>query len=224
MGALALQFPQFFGIRWPSMRRLMEFVLVVVLCMAIVATGCGVSAAAWLTIATGLISTVLPTIPMLVQSFGSLLGHTLNAAQTQKLTAIFTGVGNLFQQINGVLTAIGTATPSASDITKIQGIVTQIQTTLNLQAILADLQVTDTATVQKITDSVNAFLDLAQNILNILPIVTAAGVVTARRVSTAAYHKVTAQGWATDFNARMQKKTGNAVVDGAFAGVVATAH
>jgi len=181
--------------------------------VASIIPGCGIPAATWITMGLNLIGTVLPTIPGIIAAISTLAGQqVLNQTQVQKLTQVFTGVQSLFQQAYAALNQYQ-ANMDPTLITKIQDIVTQIKT--QLSGVLANVQITDTATVAKITSIINAFTDLANNILVILPSVTA-GKVTARRVSAAQLKRVTPEIWAAEFNAAAHKPSGSAVVDGAF--------
>jgi hypothetical protein len=186
-------------------------------CLLVFSLGCGVAIATWISLASNLIATVLPTIPGLIASFGALGGKTLTPAQVARLTGVFQGVSDLFSQANQ-LVAQYQANPDPSTVAKVRGLVTQIQT--RLSSVLADLQITDAATVAKIQASIDAFTALANSILTVLPTVTG-GKVTARHVSRAQMKEITPEAWAAKFNQSMQKRTGNALVDGAFANVKA---
>lgn len=176
--------------------------------------GCGAAALPWITMGLNLLATLLPTLPSLIAAFGNLIGkNILTAAQIAKLTQIFTGVQNLFQQVQADLTAFETSSDPTL-IAKIQDLLNQIKT--QLSTIITDVQITDPATVAKITAIANAFIDLASNILLLLPTVAANGKLMAKHISKAQLAKLTPEAWASRFNEAVHKPSGNPALDAAF--------
>jgi hypothetical protein len=210
--ALALPFPGNPGKKWAA-----KFLLVLVLSVSLVSMGCAVGGAAtWINMGLNLITTLLPTIPSLIAAISGLVGkNVLTQAQVDKLTQVFTGVQQLFQQAQTALTQYE-ANSDPTLITKIQDILNQVKTSLS--NVLTDVQITDPATVAKITLIVNSFIDLANNILAILPTVTN-GKVTARKVTHGQMAQVTPEAWAARFNEAVQKPSGNTALDAAFSQV-----
>ena len=181
---------------------------------------CGAAAALpFITMGLNLIGTILPTIPSIIAAIGSLVGKTIPATTVTKLTEIFTGVQTLFQQAQSALTQYQ-ANNDPTLITKIQDILGQVKSSLAVD--LAALQITDSATVAKVTLIFNSFIDLANNLLAILPSVVG-GKVVARKVSHAQLANVTPDAWATRFNRAVSKPSGSKDVDDAFANVQAVA-
>lgn len=159
--------------------------------------GCaGIPIATFVSMGLQLIGTVLPTIPGILAAFGTLVGKTISPAQVAQITAVFTGVGDLFQQAESSLNQFN-ANNDPTLIAKIQDILRQIKA--RLVALLPDVQIKDAATLAKITSIVNAFVDLANNILTILP-QTVNGKLQPRKVSHAQLQAVTAESWAKKFN------------------------
>lgn len=181
-------------------------------------TGCaGLPVATFVSMGLQLVGTVLPTIPGILAAFGALSGKVLTEAQVAQITAVFRGVGDLFTQAESALNQFN-ANNDPTLIAKIQDILAQIKT--RLSAMLADVQVKDAAVLAKITSVTNAFIDLANNILTILPQVVN-GKLQARKVSHAKLAQVTPEGWATRFNRSVGTPVGHAEVDAAFANVKA---
>jgi hypothetical protein len=177
----------------------------------------GAAALPFITMGLNLIGTILPTIPSIIAAISSLTGHTISAASVAKLTQVLSGVQDLFSQAQSALIAYQqNADPTL--IAKIQDLLGQVKT--RMQAILTDVQITDQATVAKILSIANSFIDLANNILVILPSV-ANGKVQAKRVSKAQLAQVSSNAWAAKFNAAVKVKTSNPEVEKAFANVVA---
>jgi len=178
----------------------------------------GLAVGTFVSMGLQLISTVLPTIPGILAAFGSLTGKTISAAQVAQLTAVFQGAADLFQQAETALNQFN-ANNDPTLITKIQDILGRIKSSLS--SVLPDLQIKDVATLAKISSVVNSFIDLANNILTILPQVIN-GKLVARKVSKAQMAKVTPEGWSARFNESVGKPTGNNEVDLAFSNVRAT--
>jgi len=184
-------------------------------------SGCGVAVATWIQMGLGLINTILPTIPSLITAFQGLTGKGLTDAQVAKLTSVFNGAHDLFSQ---ALTFVQQyqANNDPNLITKIQDLLNQIKTSLNLQQLLADLQVTNAAVVSKITVVVNSFIELVNDVLIILPSVTPTGQVHAKRVSEAQMARLKPEAWAARFNGALASSKGqNAEVEAAFSNVKA---
>ena len=180
-------------------------------------TACGIPVATFVSMGLNLIGTVLPTIPGILAAFGNLTGKTITPAQVAQLTAVFQGVGDLFTQAETALNAFN-ANNDPTLIAKIQDILGQIKT--KLSAVLTDIQIKDVATVSKITSIVNSFIDLANNVLTILPTIVN-GKLQARKVSHARVQAATAEAWAPRFNRAVGAPTGSTDVDAAFANVKA---
>ncbi len=178
---------------------------------------CGVAALPFITMGLNLIGTILPTIPGIIAAIGSLTGHTIPPAASAKLTQIFSGVQDLFVQAEQALNQYQ-QNNDPTLITKIQDILNQVK--LRLSNVLADTQITDAATVTKITSLVTTFVDLANTILGILPTVVG-GKVVARKVSRAQMATVTPEAWSAKFNRAAQAPSGSTAVDDAFKNVVA---
>jgi hypothetical protein len=185
------------------------------LLVARVMVACGIAVGTFVSMGLTLISTVLPTIPGILAAFGSLTGKTISAAQVAQLTAVFQGVADLFRQAETALNQFN-ANNDPTLIAKIQDILGQVKTSLG--NVLADIQIKDPATLAKITSVVNSFVDLANNILTILPQVIN-GKLQARKVSHAQMAQVTPEGWSSRFNQSVGKPTGNNDVDLAFSNV-----
>ena len=180
--------------------------------------GCAaVPTATFIQMGLQLLGTVIPTIPGIISAFAALVGKTLSVSQVTKLTSIFQGVGDLFSRANAALQQFQ-ANNDTSLISQIEDLLGQIKT--NLAGVLTDVQISDQATLVKITSIVNSFIDLANNLLSILPVVSG-GKLIARKVPKARMAQVTASGWATRFNRAVQTSSGNSEIDSAFAGVSA---
>jgi hypothetical protein len=176
---------------------------------------CAAAALPFITMGLNLIGTILPTIPSIIAAISGLTGKTIPSTEVNKLTQIFVGVQDLFKQAQDALNQYQ-ASNDTTLITKIQDILNQVKT--RLASALADTQITDPATVSKITLVVNSFVDLANNILAILPQVVN-GKAVARKVSRAQRAQVTPEAWAKKFNAAAHSPSGNAAVDAAFSKV-----
>ena len=180
--------------------------------------GCGVPAATWISLATSLLATVLPTIPALIQTFGTLVGkNIITAAQQAKLQQIFTGVQDLLNQANAGVTQFE-ASGDVTLLSKIKTILGQVKTSLS--SVITDVGITDPATVAKITLMANSQIDLADNILAVLPVVSG-GKLMAKKVTKEQMQKVTAKAWAAKFNAASNAPSGNKDIDDAFTKVKA---
>jgi hypothetical protein len=182
--------------------------------------GCGVAGALpVITLGLNLVGTILPTIPGIIASISTLAGHgVLTQAQVAKLTAVFTGVQSLFQEAESTLTTLQ-SNNDPTLIAKIKDIMTQIQT--QLSTVLTDVQITDPGTVTKITAIVNSFIDLAANVLTILPVVSNGKIVAAKKPTNAQMRSVTPEAWAERFNRAIALPSGNPIADAAFAPVKA---
>ena len=178
---------------------------------------CGAAALPFITMGLNLIATILPTIPSIIAAISSLTGKTIPAAAVAKITQIFVGVQDLFKQAQSALTQYQ-ANNDPTLITKIQDILGQVKASLG--NVLVDVQITDQATIAKISLIVNSFVDLANNILAILPTVVN-GKVVAKKVSHAQQTQITPKAWAAKFNQAAHSPSGNADVDSAFERVTA---
>jgi len=204
-------------------RQFLQFSSLAVLAISMAGgfVGCGVPVATWIQMGLGLINTVLPTIPSIIAAFQGLTGKGLTPAQVAKLQAIFTGAQDLFSQALALVQQYQAHNDNTL-IAKIQDILNQLKTTLNLQQILADVQVSNPAVVAKITTVVNSFIELANDVLIILPSVSPTGQVHARKVSQAQMARLQPTVWAARFNASLATSNGkDAEVDAAFASVKA---
>lgn len=180
---------------------------------------CAATALTWVQIGLSLIATLAPTIPGIIAAFAKLVGKTLTAAQQAKIAGYFTKVTDLLTQIQQQITAFE-ANPVSGTISIIKQLVTDLQSVLNLQTILADLNITDSATVQKITGIVNTILGIATDILGVLPAlkITAQGGMTVNQglvppdIAKTLNPKIVAQ----KLNAALWATTGNTEVDAIF--------
>jgi len=181
--------------------------------------GCAAGAALpFITLGLNLIGTVLPTIPSIIASISTLAGHNvLNESQVAKLTQVFQGVQDLFKQVEVDLNQFQ-ANNDPTLVAKIKDALTLIQT--DLKQGMADVQITDTATVTKITGIVNSFIDLTNNVLLLLPVVSN-GKIQARKPTHAQLAQVDPKVWAAKFNRTVSTPSGNSAVDTAFADVKA---
>lgn len=172
--------------------------------------GCGMGAAAWIGLALNLVAAALPTIEPIIAGFLALIGKTLTAAQAAKIQAVFQAVSQQFLIIQADLQKI------SSDPTIIAAIKDAIAAAqADLQQLLATIGISDPATLTKITDIVNGFLDELTAILNYLPVLTG-GKLMAARPPAGARKPIDAEAWKRDMRRRVTQPTGNAAVDGVF--------
>lgn len=185
-------------------------------------SACGVAAMTWVSLGLSLIGTLAPTIPGIINGFASLVGKTLTAAQQAKLVSIFNGVTDLLTQIKTAITNFE-ANPIGTILTEVKTLLTTLQSSLNISAILNDLQISDTGTVAKITGIINTILGLATTILTYLPVVnvTAAGATTlsTAKIPGSVLKDSSPEAFATRLNYALWTPSGNSDVDAAFASV-----
>ncbi len=185
-----------------------RILLVPVLVVALLA--CDV--AQWVQTAEQILPVVLPMVTNLITAVSLLEGKTVSAADLNTITRTATEVSNDLN-LAGQLVNQYQSSPNATTVQKINAALSDVTT--NLNALLPALQISDPATVQKITAVVTLISSEVSSIQQILPVVQS-GKLTAKRVTASGL--LNAGELKKQYNTIVTAPTANPAVTQAFAG------
>jgi hypothetical protein len=198
--------------------------IAVVLSATLTWTACSTT---WIGEAEQIVAALIPAMANLVTLVAALQGKSISAQDLQTIQSAGAEAGADLQLMQSLIAQYqkSDAAAQGSLLTQIEASLTAVQSTLN--GLLPALHIKDAATQAKITAVVGILISEAESIAAIVPLVDAGAspemmVLASKQVKKQA--PLTANEFASSYNATMTAKTGNAELDHASAGLRIHVH